>query len=319
MMNNKLLTEKHLRALIISVLLAVIGYFVFVLLSGWQDVLNAIVRIGFIGIIIALCLSLVNYGLRFIRWQMYLQAMGHHIPFSGSLKIYLSGFALTTTPGKAGEALRGVLLKPLGVPWKVCFAALLNERLSDLLAVVLLTLLGLSIFPNARWLVLFSCVIIAVILLILFNKRLLEHYYNNVNENTCIKRMIKNILGILLEARRCQTPRLFIITLLLSVIAWGAEAYAFYLMLGFMGIKFTISFAVFVYAFATLAGSLSFLPGGLGGIEAVMFGLLIWKGASQADATAATVLLRLVTLWFAVFIGLGVLAHLSIKMPQKNV
>ena len=316
---SELLTEKHLRALIISVLLAVIGYFVFVLLSGWQDVLNAIVRIGFIGIIIALCLSLVNYGLRFIRWQMYLQAMGHHIPFSGSLKIYLAGFALTTTPGKAGEALRGVLLKPLGVPWKVCFAALLNERLSDLLAVVLLTLLGLSIFPNARWLVLFSCVIIAIVLLILFNKRLLEHYYNNINDNTRIKRMIKHILGVLLEARRCQTPRLFVITLLLSIIAWGAEAYAFYLMLHFMGIKFTITFAVFVYAFATLAGSLSFLPGGLGGIEAVMFGLLVWKGASQADATAATVLLRLVTLWFAVFIGLGVLTHLTVKMPQKNV
>ena len=316
---SELLTEKHLRALIISVLFAVIGYFVFVLLNGWQDVLNAIVRIGFIGIIIALCLSLVNYGLRFIRWQMYLQAMGYHIPFSGSLKIYLAGFALTTTPGKAGEALRGVLLKPLGVPWKVCFAALLSERLSDLLAIVILTLLGLSTFPNARLVVLFSCIIIAVVLLILFNKRLLEYYYNNIREDTRIRRLIKHILGILLEARRCQTPRLFVITLLLSIIAWGAEAYAFYLMLGFMGIQFTIAFAIFVYAFATLAGSLSFLPGGLGGIEAVMFGLLVWKGVGQADATAATVLLRLVTLWFAVVIGLGVLAHLTIKIPQKNV
>ena len=316
---SELLSEKHLRALIISVLFAVIGYFVFALWSGWQDVLNAVVRIGFTGIVIALCLSLVNYGLRFIRWQIYLNTMDYHIPFSGSLKIYLSGFALTTTPGKAGEALRGVLLKPLGVPWKVCLAALLSERLSDLLAIVILTLLGLSTFPNARLVVLFSCIIIAVVLLILFNKRLLEYYYNNMRENTRIRRLIKHILGILLEARRCQTPRLFVITLLLSIIAWSAEAYAFYLMLEYMGIQFTISFAIFVYAFATLAGSLSFLPGGLGGIEAVLFGLLVWKGVSQADATAATILLRLVTLWFAVFIGLSILTHLTLKMPQKNI
>ena len=159
---NKILTEKHLRALIISVLFAVIGYFIFVLLSGWQDVLNAVTRIGLMGIVIALCLSLVNYGLRFSRWQMYLNTMGYNIPFSGNLKIYLSGFALTTTPGKAGEALRGVLLKPLGVPWKICFAALLSERLSDLLAIVLLTLFGLSVFPNARLVVVFSLIFIAV-------------------------------------------------------------------------------------------------------------------------------------------------------------
>ncbi|MBQ9259793.1 MAG: flippase-like domain-containing protein [Neisseriaceae bacterium] len=310
---NKILTEKHLRALIISVLFAVIGYFIFVLLSGWQDVLNAVTRIGLMGIVIALCLSLVNYGLRFIRWQMYLNTMGYNIPFSGSLKIYLSGFALTTTPGKAGEALRGVLLKPLGVPWKICFAALLSERLSDLLAIVLLTLFGLSVFPNARLVVVFSLIFIAVILLILFNKRLLEHYYSNINENTRIKRMIKNILGILLEARRCQTPRLFIITLLLSVIAWGAEAYAFYLMLKLMGFEFTLSLAIFIYAFSTLAGSLSFLPGGLGGIEAVMFGLLIFYQMPHADATAMTVVLRLVTLWFAVIIGLMALMRIDWK------
>ena len=40
------------------------------------------------------------------------------------LKIYLAGFALTTTPGKAAR-LRGVLLKPLGVPHSHSLAAFL--------------------------------------------------------------------------------------------------------------------------------------------------------------------------------------------------
>lgn len=53
-----------------------------------------------------------------------------------------------------------------------------------------------------------------------------------------------------------------------------------------------------------LAAALSLLPGGLGGTEAVMVTLLVWKGQSLADAAAATLVIRLATLWFAV--GLGV-------------
>ena len=52
-----------------------------------------------------------------------------------------------------------------------------------------------------------------------------------------------------------------------------------------------------------LAGALSFLPGGLGGTEVVMGGLLIAFGADGATAVAITLLCRLATLWFAVALG----------------
>jgi uncharacterized protein (TIRG00374 family) len=68
---------------------------------------------------------------------------------------------------------------------------------------------------------------------------------------------------------------------------------------------------VFVYALAMLAGAVSFMPGGLGGAEAVMVGLLVWKGMDGADAVAATVLIRLATLWFAVAIGAVMLIKLK--------
>ena len=53
-------------------------------------------------------LSLLNYALRFVRWQWYLSRLGHAIPAPQRALIYLAGFALTTTPGKAGEAGRGI-------------------------------------------------------------------------------------------------------------------------------------------------------------------------------------------------------------------
>ena len=59
-----------------------------------------------------------------------------------------------------------------------------------------------------------------------------------------------------------------------------------------------------VYALAMLAGALSFLPGGLGGAEAVMVAALTLKGVDQPSAVAATIIIRLATLWFAVALGL---------------
>jgi uncharacterized protein (TIRG00374 family) len=49
---------------------------------------------------------------------------------------------------------------------------------------------------------------------------------------------------------------------------------------------------------------LSFLPGGLGGAEAVMISLLVLQGMTTPAAVAATVFIRLATLWFAVCLGL---------------
>ena len=75
-------------------------------------------------------------------------------------------------------------------------------------------------------------------------------------------------------------------------------------MLEWLGADISFSFAIFVYAISMLAGALSFLPGGLGGAEAIMISLLVLKGMAMPAAIAATVFIRLATLWFAVLIGL---------------
>jgi uncharacterized protein (TIRG00374 family) len=46
------------------------------------------------------------------------------------------------------------------------------------------------------------------------------------------------------------------------------------------------------------------MPGGLGGAEATMITLLLLHGMAMPEAVAATVFIRLATLWFAVFLGL---------------
>lgn len=301
------LPDWHYRAVTWSMLLAVAGYLGFALWSGWQEVVTAVARVGLAGVTAALVLSLVNYGLRFVRWQAYLQAMGHAVPWRPSLNIYIAGFALTTTPGKAGETLRSVLLRRWGIPYPTSLAAFLSERLSDLLAVVVLALLGLAAYPPSQPLTAVGGAGVLAVLLVLSSQRLLARLHGAVTGTARIPSLLRSALQILLQARRCHTPALLAGATALSLVAWAAEAGAFYLILHWMGLDVPLVFAVFVYAISMLAGALSFMPGGLGGAEVVMVTLLTWKGIGNPDAIAATVLIRLTTLWFAVGIGVSTL------------
>jgi uncharacterized protein (TIRG00374 family) len=237
-----------------------------------------------------------------------------------SLVIYLSGFALTTTPGKAGEAIRSVFLKPQGVGYGDSMAAFFSERLSDLLAIVLLATLGLSRYPSAWPLLLAGGVAVLGLLVLLSREQWLRRLeLASQGRQGRLGRLIHGLSVLLIAARQCHTPRVLAIATALSLVAWGAEAFAFHLMLDWLGLQVDVAFAVFVYAAAMLAGALSFLPGGLGGAEATMVSLLLWLGQPQAPAVAATVLIRLTTLWFAVVLGLLALGSLLRQRPDALV
>jgi uncharacterized protein (TIRG00374 family) len=84
------------------------------------------------------------------------------------------------------------------------------------------------------------------------------------------------------------------------------ECVAFWLVLrGFDGAAASLKLCTFIYATMTIAGALSFLPGGLGVQEIGMVKLLIAQahGVSEPVAAAATFITRLCTLWFAVVVG----------------
>ena len=309
--------KKGWRGLAISVALSTIGYLAFSLWGGWHEVTAAIARVGWIGTTVMLALSGINYLIRFVRWQVYLACLGHRVAWRTSLVIYLSGFALTTTPGKAGEAIRSVFLKPQGVGYGDSMAAFFSERLSDLLAIVLLASLGLSRYPSAWPLLLAGGIAVAGLLVLLSQVQWLRRLEAaSQTRDGRLARLVHGLSVLLIAARQCHTPRVLTIATLLSLTAWGAEAFAFHLMLDWLGLQVDVAFAVFVYAAAMLAGALSFLPGGLGGAEATMVSLLLWLGQPQAPAVAATVLIRLTTLWFAVVLGLIALGGLLRQRPE---
>ena len=307
-MTDTVLSGWRFRALLLTVLLSALGYLAFSLWGGWHEVVAALGRVGFIGTAIALALSLVNYGLRFVRWQKFLALMGHRVHAPESLRIYIAGFGLTILPGKAGEAIRSVFLKKHGVSYPESLAAFFSEHLSNLISMLFLVAIGLWVYPPAKPLVLILAAAIATGLLVLQQRGWLQAL-KVIAQNRLPARAAHFVVAaieIVLHSGRCFSLSMLLYGIALGLLAWGAEGMAFYYIMHVLGSDLSIPTALFIYAFSMLVGALSFLPGGLGGAEATMVALLMLNNIPQPQAVAATVLIRLATLWFAV--GLGVFA-----------
>ena len=99
-------------------------------------------------LVAALALAALNYCLRYLRWSYYLQVLKIRVPFRVSSLVFLSGLAMSITPGKMGEFLKSYLLRDrCQVPIAASAPVVLMERLTDVTPVILLGLIGLFLLP----------------------------------------------------------------------------------------------------------------------------------------------------------------------------
>lgn len=270
-------------------------------MAGWPAFVRSVASIPEIlwGQVVGL--SLVSYLARFIRWHRFLTALGHRIPVRRNLEIYLSGFALTMTPGKVGETIRSAYVQRYGVSYPASIGAFVAERLLDLVVVGLLACLALLVLPeHGPWMVgVASCCLMGALL---FRSRLLSWLTACLAERSSGRHAAAGIdtVRFLLSGRRLAEA------VPLSFVAWTAQGLALYLILDSWGYAFTPPALVGIYGLSLLAGAASFIPGGLGATEAAMALLLAAAGVSAGDSVAASLVCRGFTLWLAV--GLGVLA-----------
>lgn len=310
---------KKLRFVILMALLSITGYFFFTLWAGWENVLDAIKQVGVFGIVTALGLSVFNLGLRFLRWQYFLKVLGYELPWKVSLRIYIAGFSLTTTPGKTGEAIRGVFLKDYGVPFRKTFGAFLSERTSDLLCVSILASTGLWAYPRMRPILLLVAAIVSFLFFAIHRDSWLGRF-----EKLCKKFFPKKLtpaidffLETILSFRHCFTAKVLATTLGFGLLAWSAEALALMYILQLLGYDISLLSSLFTYGFSLVVGGITLLPGGLGGAELTMLQLLIHQHIPSSIAVAATLVIRLTSLWFSVFLGILALPKNKI-LWQRN-
>jgi len=297
--------------------LAALLYLGFVLFADREAVFAALRRVGLPTLIAIFALSLVNYLLRFWRWQRYIAAFGHVLPWWRHFLYYLAGFTLTVTPGKAGEAVRSLYLHQYGVTYAQSLAALFVERLLDVLAMSLLALLILLARPDYAWLVAIAWGV-TLGLGWLVTRPWLPEQLRVWGRGHRYGQQFGQLARLLDSAAVLLRPGYLLFGLSLGVLSWGLEGLSLYLIAQEVGVGVSLEMGIGIYAIAVLAGALSFLPGGLGSTEAVMGVLLVAFGADSASAVAITLLCRIATLWFAVALGGVAVGVLGVGDRQRN-
>jgi uncharacterized protein (TIRG00374 family) len=304
--------KRLILTVLVSALLAAAFYFLVLKAVDQEAVFSAIRELDVEAWLVILFLSLLNYVLRFVRWDFYIFRISQcRIPRLKHLEIYLAGFALTITPGKVGEAVRALYMKPYGVSYPVSFSALFVERLVDVITVTVLMTSAAFAVPSVRPYSI-SALIVVVLSVLAIRKGYIEGVLGFFSARVSGRwhKLLASLNEIMVGAARLLKTRVLYAGLAIGVISWGAEGLGLYLILKYLGVEFSLSLAVSIYAVSVLAGALSFIPGGLGAAEVVMYSLLHVQGVPAPEAAAATLICRIATLWFAVVLGILPLARL---------
>lgn len=307
------------RRLVLALLLGVAVYGTFVVVSGLEQIRESLGHFRWGAFAIALSLASLNYVLRFGRWQYYLARLDvDGVRAYDSALIFLSGFMLTVTPGKVGEVFKSAVLKQThGIPLSRTAPIVVAERLTDVLGVVALILIGSSTFGGGlTWAIAGGAFVSLGIGLIVWDRpatRLLAWL-----DTTRLAPRVPKLQQAYLSLRRLGDARSLVVASSISVLGWGLEGVALHVLLRGFGCDVTVVHALFFYATSTLAGALVPVPGGLGVTEAIMHEQMVRIGGLDVgDATGSMILIRFATLWWAVVVGFSAFALVRRRHTQR--
>ncbi len=307
------------------VLGALLGGVVFIALSLYSDVGKLAANLStfhYSALAIALALASGNYALRFVRWQYYLRRLDVEVPVVESALVFLSGFVMSVTPGKVGEMFKSLLLfESRGTSIARTAPIVVAERLTDLVALVMLCALGSLSLPDGPRIALVFAALVAAILVACAYRPLGELGLRIAARIPLIKKLAPKLRDAYESLFAMTRPAPLAVGTALAVAAWTLEALGLWVIVrGFPGCEISLSASAFTYATSTIAGALAMMPGGLGVTEAGMSSMLQVLGGAEITpsiATAATILVRIATLWWAVVVGAGALAVFRRRSPNR--
>jgi uncharacterized protein (TIRG00374 family) len=254
-------------------------------------------------------LSLLNYAMRTWRWLLFSFTLKLNVRPATNAIYYVAGFAMTTTPGKMGEALRLWLLNRFhNVRYERGAALLVADRLSDAVATTAVVAVTVFWFAHYLFVALIAVVFVAALTALCMKPNLLLWGIDTAYAR--LRRWPRLFAGARRTVRALGSlapPRVFGPALLMSVVGWCSEGLSLFALLHVLGVHLHPLACVFIFSFSMLVGAISVLPGGLGSTEATMIGLLATQGVPFHIAIVATAVVRVTTLWFAVALGLAAL------------
>jgi uncharacterized protein (TIRG00374 family) len=310
--------KANIRKILYAMLLGVCVYFGLALYSGLGKIRDSLAIFHVETFVFACGLAFGNYVLRFLKWEFYLARLDiRGVPKLDSFLTFLSGFVLTVTPGKVGEVFKSlVLFETHGVPMTKTAPIVVAERATDVIGIVALIVFGSLGFSGGLLWAGIGAGLVLVLLVVVANKKLSKELIRIVGLMPRVGKIAPKLEAAYESLATMLAPRNLLVPSLLSAAAWTLECLALWVILSGFGQSTSIPLATFFYATSTLVGAIVPVPGGLGVTESALMGQMTELGhVEKGIATAAMILVRFATLWFAVLIGFMALSWMKRRHP----
>jgi uncharacterized membrane protein YbhN (UPF0104 family) len=314
-------SERWLRGIALLVAAGALIYLAMLMWSGAGASLESIQRLGFGAIALGTSVASVAYLIRFGRWHLILCWLGYRLAVGLNLRIYLSGLAVTTSPGKLGETIRSLLLLPRGVALRSSLAAFFADRLSDIAGVAALAVAASLAMGKTTFLfesILIGTLVCGGVAAIALKNGVAEAVLAKLVRMPRAAFWGQRLIGPALRWAEVWTVPRAMLCAFAAFFAYGLQALVFAAYVLVLDGSIAIEHSVFIFASSTLIGAASMIPGGLGAMEAAVVYQLTEAGMPASAAVAAAIAHRLSTLWFGIGIGIAALASVASRADTKT-
>ena len=301
-------------------LLAVLAFIITIIgdLNKTSHLLKNLHLTSALGVIV---LALLDHFLRVWRWELLLKRVSvKEIKWNKAFLLYSTGSLLVFTPGRAGEIVKSFFAKEyIGVPMATSLPIIVLERICDVVIMGALASLGLIFVGGAINLWTLGAAIIGTTVICAIGLSFSKRLARLCKRWFPLTARLAGFLSLATQSFRILTsPKTLGITLTLGLAAWLVEVLVYFLSLSAVGVSLypdLFMVALVVFPLASLGGSLSFLPGGLGVTEGglVALGMLL-AGLSPEEAILAAVISRTAILGGMTLAGLFSFAILRSKV-----
>tara|TARA_Y100000590_G_scaffold462073_1_gene625251 strand:- start:1441 stop:2385 length:945 start_codon:yes stop_codon:yes gene_type:complete len=292
-----------------TIVLIIIGtialYAIFLFLADFTLIQEKISNFKIIYLPLILFLVTLSLIPLFIRWHFLLRNSNIHIPVKNSFLIFLSGGALSITPGQIGDLLKSqIMKKKFNIPRTDTTAIILSEKIYDLTAAIIASIIGIIILGMDIQLTLIAISILATIFFLIYYRPAFIFFLNQIKKIKFISKYTQNLSDSYDTLRRSTSTKTASISLPLSITYWLIISIAvYYTFLAFDVNILNYLDILFIYVLSVLFGAISFVPGGIGVTEGTIVGLLTINGIDVSTALILSVMARIMTLWYPACIG----------------
>lgn len=342
--SNNILPSFSKKRMVFIILIALGLYLLIPRLVGVEEALRHLYKANPFFIVLAFLSEIISYIGIALLIKAILARLGYRIAFLDCFRIgTITAFAIHFLPvgNLGGGVAEYYFLKKRGVRGGSVLLGLIIRMMFSYTALLLIFLIGLLTVPNVPEisfsprliaLLLFSIIIAGIIYMVfLYRKKnhfwalwqriysVVDRVFANVGVDEFKKegpeKMFEDLHhGIGLFTRN---KRRLVIPLSAAVLYWLGDIACLYFVLRAFNFSLYPGIVMFAYGVGTLAGIISFIPGGLGVTEGSLSLILGSMGVSLKLVVIPVLVFRLLSFWM--WIPLGLLSFLSLKGDNPKI